>query len=159
MSYLLIDELNETNTTQNSQGFKNTSGRVIHLVHIRPHIFKHLAPAGSFYLQLQNFIGSKIADSNSLTAAEISSANYFHGYIRFDINASLQPSNSSPLTWYRLQLKSTGYTYDANAFIGWCINYEDFDLDVDYTIGGDLDRPFGLQFWELRNKEVKRVVL
>lgn len=160
MSYLLVDELGMSgSTTMPYQVFKNTSGRAIHIVHIRPHIYKHLAPSGSFYLEVQNYDGVKIAASNALTAAEISADDYYHGYIRFDLNLSLPPSTTDTSSWYRLQLKSTGYSFSESAYIGWCVNFEDYDLDVDYTIAGNLDRPFGVQFWELRNKDIKRVVL
>lgn len=96
-----------------------TDENVIHITAIRPHLYKHLAPAGSFYIQIQDANGKKIANSNSLTAANISASNYFHGYVRFDINASLFPE-----TQYRIALKSSGYSYSDSAYIGWCTDYD-----------------------------------
>lgn len=104
-----------------------TGSSVIHVTAIRPHIYKHLAPAGSFYIQIQDANGKKIANSNSLTAANISASNYFHGYVRFDVSASLFPE-----TQYRIALKSSGYSYSDSAYIGWCT---DFDLRK-YTLTG-----------------------
>lgn len=145
--YLMVNELNTFDLYQEL----TTPDRVVQVVHLRPHLYKHLAPAGSFYMQVQDTNGKKIKDSNALTAAEISSSNYFHGYIRFDISVTLRPE-----TTYRFALMSTGYTFSESAFIGWCNDWDYFRYTRDYTPAYDAQCPLDLEIWDKRLTE-KRV--
>lgn len=139
--YLIVNELNTFALYQEM----TTPDRVIQVVHLRPHLYKHLAPAGSFYMQIQDENGKKIVDSNSLSANDISASNYFHGYIRFDISATLRPE-----TTYRFALKSTGYTFSESAYIGWCNDWDHDRYARDYTPANESVYPLDLEIWDKR---------
>lgn len=81
---------------------------------VRPHLVKYGSPAGSFYIEIQDADGQLIATSNALTAAEISSASYFHGHVRFDVTAGLKAGRV-----IRVALKATGYTFSEATYIAW----------------------------------------
>ncbi len=111
---------------------------------IRINLYKHNIPAGSLSLELHDTNGELIATSaTSLTASEISSSNYFHGFIRFYVNAQLRKD-----TTYRVVLKATGYSFSEAAYFGWC---NGFDLGVyapDYTQTGSFQAPLAMEIWE-----------
>lgn len=136
---LLLDELNSDNLTQLVQ----TPSRVVHVKHIRPHLYKHAAPTGSFFIQIQDANGKKIANSNSLSAADISASTYFHGYVRFDIVASLTPDTN-----YYIALRSTGYTFGELAYIGWCRDYEHRKYAASYTPNTGVSSALDFEIWE-----------
>jgi hypothetical protein len=126
--------------------------RDINVKHVRPHLYKHLAPAGTVSIQIRDASDVLIATSDAVTITDISAQNYFHGEVRFDVNAMLLKNTS-----YYIRLVSSGYTYGANAFIGWC---QDFDLrkvGVDYTPAGSLNTPFLLELWELKRVDKGRI--
>jgi len=100
---------------------------------IRPHLYKHLSPAGSLYMEIRSDGGSLLSTSETLTISSIhsngfASANYGHGDIRFYTSARLAAN-----TTYQLWLKSTGYTYANSAFIGWCNDFDLRKIDKDFT--------------------------
>lgn len=157
--HLILEELpDSTAENQLLQPIWNKNGRPVHVKHLRPHIYKHLAPSGSFYMAITDVFQNVIAASNSLTATQINSANYFHGYVRFDIDAYLPKTvEGNFYTYYYLSLRSTGYTYSDSAFIGWCYDYDRAQFDLEYTPVGDLDMPFGCEIWESKNEPTKAV--
>lgn len=80
----------------------------------RLHLYKHLAPAGTLYVKLEDANGNLIKLSSAVTISSISSANYFHGFVKFDCPVSLMANTS-----YYLELTASGYSYSGSAFIGW----------------------------------------
>jgi hypothetical protein len=116
--------------------------RFVDIRHVRPHIYKHAAPAGEFAIQIQTEDGNPMATSNYLDAADISASTYFHGYIRFDLNVHLRPN-----TDFYVALISTGYTFSESAYIGWC---NGFDLGRYTNLGSSSDAFAELDFelWE-----------
>lgn len=115
----------------------------IQLAHVCAYLFRWLSPAGSVYLQLQDANGKKIADSDSVSIAALGSGNYWHGFRKFDLNASLKEN-----TDYYLELKSSGYTYGALAYVGWCADYEWRNaFAATYSPSTGRHAPLGLRLW------------
>lgn len=141
---LIVEDLSSGTVEQ-----KFTTGDFpVNVVAVRPHLYKHLAPAGSITMQLRDASGSLLASSNAVTIASITAAsgNYFHGMIKFDLNAGLLPN-----TVYRFRMTTTGYTHSDSAYVGWC---RDFDLgryDSTYTSDSGLGAALGLEIWENKN--------
>jgi hypothetical protein len=88
---------------------------------VRLHLCKFLSPAGTFTLSLLDDADNVLA-TKSQTLAEMQAAgsigfteNYYHGHVSFiwDRSLTLRPGV------YKLQLTSSGYTYDPDEFIGW----------------------------------------
>lgn len=121
-----------------------TPDRYVHLEAVRPHIYKHLGPSGSFKIQVLDADSNLVAESSTLTAADISASNYFHGYVKFPVKCTLSPSSS-----YFIQLAATGYTFSGSAFIGWC---NDFDLRKYDASGDGVYAPLDMEIWEYKTK-------
>lgn len=98
------------------QRFTSPTDRDVNLYCLRPHLFRWLSPSGSLYLQVQDENGLKIKNTETLAISSIGpGANYFHGNIQFLIDLPLKRA-----TDYWVELKGSGYTYSASAFVGWC---------------------------------------
>jgi hypothetical protein len=115
------------------------------VAYIRPHLYKHNAPSGSITLVVKNTSDSVLYTSDALTITDISTANYFHGYVRFAI-----PFVMIKDTTYRIYINSSGYTYNDSAFIGWCNDFDLHKYNLNYTPVCSTDRPLDLEVW---NKE------
>lgn len=91
--------------------------RPIFMDHVKVHIYKHLAPAGTIRMQLcdrNNVIVLAYAD---VIISTISSANYFHGMVKFELKYPLAANTE----YYLVMGTAGGYAYDPNAFIGWVL--------------------------------------
>lgn len=119
----------------------------IDVTNIRPHIYKHLAPAGSLSIEIRDTNNRVIATSNSVTITDISGSNYFHGYVKFDINAHLKSGES-----YYIALKSSGYTFSEAAWVGWCTDYDLRKYDADYSQATGFCSAMDLEIWEKRDR-------
>lgn len=126
-----------------------TPDRPVQLRYLRPHLLKYLNPAGSLTVQLRDATNSVVlATSDSVTIQSLHDATgpYFHGYVRFSLNAGLLP-----LTNYWLRLVPSGYSFSEAAYIAWC---KDFDLrkfDADYSPNLGVNSAFDFEPWELKN--------
>ena len=115
----------------------------LHVGAIRPHLYKHLAPAGSVYLRITDTNGNKIADSDSVTITSLSAENYWHGKVRFLISAALRRR-----TTYFVELKSTGYTYGGAAHVGWCNDYDLRNIHpASYANARGMSAPLAMEVW------------
>ena len=140
---LILIELDSDNLYQEISPTENQN-----LYAVRPHIYKHLAPAGSLFMQIQDSLGSVIANSETIAISTISSANYFHGYVRFLFNVSLKAD-----TIYRLSMRSVGYNYSSSAYIGWV---KDWDLKKYNDSYSALTTSSALDFEAWNSKEILR---
>lgn len=136
--HLIVHELKSLSLKQKF----TTPDRFVDVVHVRPHLYKHLSPSGNFKMQIQNDEGGKISESNTLTAANISSSSYFHGYIRFDIKAHLRPN-----TEYYFALIGSSYTFSESAYIGWC-NAFDFGRYINTASQSYPHAEMDMEIWE-----------
>lgn len=109
---------------------------------IRPHLYRHLNPAGTLYLELRDEFHNVIETSASLAISAIPSGNYFHGYIRFLMSTNLRAN-----TVYNVVLKSTGYTFSESAFIGWCNDYDLRKSEATYPGNTGVGAALDMEFW------------
>ena len=131
-----------------------TPNRRVNVRAIRPHIYKHNLPAGTLTINIRDTTGGLVKASDPVSISDIhtngaNSQDFFHGYIRFDIEKDLLPN-----TTYRIELASSGYTFAESAYIGWC---NDFDLrkyDADYSPNDGLVAAADMEIWE--SKETRR---
>jgi hypothetical protein len=135
---LLVTEL-KTSLFQTVTPDKNTQVEAV-----RINIYKHNIPSGTLSLEIHDNAGELIATSaTTILASEISSSNFFHGFVRFYVNAQLRKDVA-----YRIVLKASGYTFSEAAYFGWC---NSFDLQVyapDYTPANGFLAPLSLEIWE-----------
>lgn len=130
-----------------------TGAKDIVVEYIRPHLYKHLSPAGSLTVSIKDATDTTtIATSDTVTISSFDTANYVHGKVRFAIKAKLLKNTS-----YYICLNSSGYTYAANAFIGWCNDYDLAIVSKDYTPTSSLTCAFLFELWETKKIDKGRI--
>lgn len=139
MSKIVVHELDSTVVRQQL----TTLDKPIYIYALRPYVFRWLSPAGTAYMEIQDSNGKLIRVSESITIASIGTGNYWHGYYRFLVSIALRAE-----TTYYFALKTSGYTYASNAYLGWC---NDFDkrnaFGSSYDGANGMTAPLGLQIW------------
>lgn len=110
---------------------------------IRPHLYKHNFPSGSVVVEVHDNIGCLIAQSDSINIADISDANFYHGYIRFYIKAYLKAG-----TTYRVVIKAQGgYTFSESAYLGVCNSFDFATYPASYEPSLGVNSPLDIQVW------------
>ena len=73
MSSLVVHELGLTGAFGNTElkQLITVDDRDLDIVHIRPHLYRHLSPTGSLYMQVQDTNGKKIVDSAAVSIAAL----------------------------------------------------------------------------------------
>jgi hypothetical protein len=111
---------------------------------IRPHLYRHNFTTGSLRVQIWND-EDLIAESNAVEISSIGTAAFFHGYVRFDIDAYLQKD-----TDYQIYLYSDGldpYEFNESSYIGWCNGYDLGKYDATYAVASNLHEPLDVEVW------------
>jgi len=140
---LMVSELTASNIDQVVTPEKNTIVEAI-----RPHLYRHNMPTGSLKLQIRTAADALVAESEVINISDIGSLSYFHGYIRFYINAYLQ--KNVPYT-IRL-IGQGGYTFTESAYIGWCGGFDLGKYPVPTVIAESFNQPLDLEIWERTEK-------
>lgn len=86
---------------------------------VRLHLYKHGNPAGSLFVEIRDGQGQLVAISEQIPIESISEMMFFHGQIRFYVSAYLRPEST-----YQLVLKSTGYNFTEESYVGWCLDFD-----------------------------------
>jgi hypothetical protein len=137
---LLVDEL------QSSLYQEVTATKNFDLVAIRPHLYKHRNPSGNLTVELQDGNGELILASDVVNISAISAANFFHGYIRFDL---IKPILEGQV--YRIALiPGGGYSFSENAYIGWCRDYDLRKYTATYSPNTGHASALDFEAWERR---------
>ncbi len=114
---------------------------------VRPYIYMHNAPAGTFSLKVKS--GTTVLETLTFTSAQIksdlsTSDNFAH------IDISLIPSTGLMLEFGSIdfELSATGYTFSESSYMGWAVPYESVYNDINGSVPEyALDLPFGIQFF------------
>ncbi len=122
-----------------------TPTKDINLHAIRPHLYKALAPGGTLKVSVRDGNNKIIKESETITISTISTANYFHGYVRFLISMPLKSG-----TEYRISLAAAGgYTYAESDHVAWVIAHFDLaKVSSTYNPTAVFDSPLDLELWE-----------
>lgn len=119
---------------------------MVHAISI--YLYRHLAPAGSLYVEIQDSTGKRIKVSETIAISAIGDqTKYFHGFYRFLISVPLKAD-----TTYYVALKATGgYAFSELAYIGWG-NAWAFknSFPVTYSAPFGKNAPLALRVWEQR---------
>lgn len=146
---LLVHELVANSGVGSLLQWISTKSKKEHLTHVRPHLLKFGAPAGALTVQLVDEDGNVLTTSESVDIDDISSADYFHGYVRFEIEYVLEAE-----TRYGLLLQSSGYSFSESAYIGWCADRDLAKYEKQFSAQADEDYPLDVENWT-RQKRVK----
>jgi len=141
MSTLVVEELKG----ELSQVF--SPFRRLLVVAVRPYLYAHNFPAGTFKLQLID-ADDVVAGEQTFTAEDIytglnTTNAYAHAYLRvqFPSPVSLPPGD------YLMVITSTGYTFSENSYLAWVKEYEDKKVNTTYIISGAEDNPLSFELW------------
>jgi hypothetical protein len=112
VSTLIVEEL----ITDLEQEIKVTHG--IQVATIRPWVYFHNNPAGTFYFNIYGTSG--LVKSFSFNYLDVKTASglteaYFHSHYAISMTPFLLPRGT-----YTIKFEHSGYTYDTNSFVGWC---------------------------------------
>lgn len=138
---LLVEEL----VTELAQGVKSTSG-VRNVRHVRPHLFRKGAPAGTLKVEIRDSSGGLIATSPTVAISAIGTLTYAHGYVKFDVTAQLAPG----VTYQIALVPGGGYTFAESDWIGWCNGYDLGKYPPIVPVSGSLNQPLDMEIWEFK---------
>lgn len=145
MTQLLVHDLG----TYLAQDFTVLADKRIIVEAVRPYLYFHNSPSGTFTLSL--YKGATLIDSASITSSEIQTAlatsnNYFHAYSRFDFENHPVLNEGA----YTLKLTASGYINSSSSYIGWVALHEDLINNITYTPNSDSENPLTFQLWGYR---------
>ncbi len=136
---IIVHELEASAIEQRLTPSKNTIVEAL-----RPHIYRHNFPTGSLKLQILDMSDTLVGESENVDISDIGSENFFHGYVRFLINAYLAKD-----TTYKFQLVGEdGYTFDESAYCGWCNAYDLAKYPTPTTPLNSLHHSLDIEIWE-----------
>lgn len=143
MTTLVVEELVTTLTQELTLSFRPRA----HISHVRPYLYVHNTPAGTFTLSIRDSL-SNVLSSGTFTAQDIydglaTTNDYAHAYFRVTF-ASVVPA---PPGNYSLHLSSSGYTFSESAYLGWVREHEDLKVPITYTPANDFGNPLSYEIW------------
>lgn len=152
MSNLVVDDL-DTTLTQ-----KVTPTETVIIAAIRPHILIHGNPSGSLRVDIYDSTNTTLLKSSEeITIAAIKTLatiteNFFHGYIRFNIDWGLVKD-----TEYSIRLEGlSGYSFSTSDFIGWCRDFDTRKYNASYSPSTGFSSAFDMEIWR-QNDNVRSV--
>lgn len=146
---LLVDTL--TTTIEQTFYLKNDTRYI--LEEIKPYLYFHNAPAGTFTLTLLR--GSTEITSKSFTTNDVKTAlnttdNYFHLFypVQFDSFLPLEKGT------YKLRLSSSGYVFSGSSYIAWVKEFESIYQEFENDISVVTDYPYSFRLIINNNREL-----
>ena len=146
MTDLVVEELKTTL----SQSFSIDLNRRYTVAGIRPYIYMHNSPAGTFTISLKE--GATTHASKSFTSADIKSDlstadNYAHIWKALVFANPLLLSRGS----FVLELSSSGYSFSESSHIGWIKEHDNIFQTTDGNNNTDYNNPLSFQLFEEKN--------
>lgn len=136
---LVVHELKDDGVSQVLRATRNVIVEAI-----RPHIYRHNFAAGSLKVQILDSENTLVAESEAVNISSIGSEDFFHGYVRFYINAYLAKDQD-----YKFKLVGAGgYSFSEAAYIGWCNGFDLGKYTKTYSNMNSLQEPLDLEVWE-----------
>jgi hypothetical protein len=141
MTKIVVSEL----VTRLEQEFTYNKSVIKQLLYIRPYLYVHNNPSGTFNFDLLS--GSTLILRRSFTAQDLYSALettdlYAHLFYRLDFEIPLPPGT------YKLRLSSPDYVYSTSSYIGWVHMHDDPINDFSYTTVVDNKLPLSFEAYE-----------
>lgn len=134
---IIVHEMYGTSLEQTITPTKNSLVEAI-----RPHIYISSLASGSLYMQITNSLDEVLATSDTVNITDITTANYYHGYVRFYINFYMKAN-----TTYKVKLVSNGITYTTANYVGWANSYDLNKYPIGYTPGTSDRYPLDMEIW------------
>ena len=110
---------------------------------VRPHIYRHNFPTGNLKVQILTEADDLVAESSEVPISSIGTEDFFHGNVRFLLNAYLNKNTN-----YKIKLVGTGgYSFNESAYIGWCVGFDLGRYPETYEPASLLNKPLDLEIW------------
>lgn len=143
MTTLVIDELRGTALTQ---VINITLQNRIQIAGIRPYIYMHNAPAGTFTFKIKS--GANTIASQTFTSAEIktdmaTANNYVHIWKKLTFSTPIQLKTGA----YTLELSSSGYTFSNSSYLAIIREHENISNTINGTPVSDFFNPWAHQLF------------
>lgn len=136
---LIVQELQASALTQVVTPDQNTIVEAI-----RPHIYRHHFATGTLQIQIKDNTNTVIATSEKINIADIGTMQFFHGYVRFYINAYLTAGQA-----YTICLTAQdGYSFAESAYCGWCNGFDLGKYPATSIPASAVQSPLDLEIWE-----------
>lgn len=125
-----------------SQSFTPSKNTIVEAV--RPHIYRHNFPTGTLKIEIYDSEDALVAESESIDIADIGSAAFFHGYVRFYIDAYLAADET-----YTFKLVGEdGYSFSEPAYCGWVNSVDLNKYPMGFSPANHAEYPLDLEIWE-----------
>lgn len=146
MTSLVVEELETTLT----QSFSIYVDKRITLAGLRPYIYMHNEPTGTFTFTLKR--GGVSIASDSFTSADIksdlsTSDNYVHIWKFLEFSEVVQLERGD----YTLELSHSGYTFAESGYLGWIKEHENLTNEVSGSPLTNFNNPMAFQLFELKD--------
>jgi hypothetical protein len=139
---LAVQEL-DTSLEQDVTPSRNTI-----VVAIRPHLYRHNFASGGLKLQILDESDTLVSESGEIQIEDIGTSDFFHGYVRFYINAYLERD-----TKYTVKMLPTGsYSFDESAYIGWANSFDLAKYSPTTLPFNVAEYPLDLEIWHRKEK-------
>lgn len=146
MTTLVIEEL----VTTLSQEFTINSEKGILLKSIRPYLYVHNNPVGTFTVKLKQGITelfSKNFQSSDLYNALSTSNAYAHLFFNIEFDYPIHLIENT----YKIELSSSGYSFSEASYIAWIKEHENLKVPLSYSPLDDLNNPMSFELWSYKN--------
>lgn len=146
MTMLVVEELKSTLT----QSFTVDLNRRITVAGIRPYIYMHNSPTGTFTLSLKEGATTHATvtfDSTEIKSDLVTSDNYAHLWKALTFVDPLQLSKGS----FSLVLSSSGYSFSESSYLGWIKEHDNIFQTTDGNNNTDYNNPLSFQLFEKKH--------
>lgn len=115
---------------------------------VRPHIYLHNNPEGSLKVQILTEDDVLISESDEIEISQITSAPEYHGYVTFNVSASLLKG-----TRYKFSVvAANGYEFSELSYCAVCNDYDLRKYDTTTPVVHSTVAPLDLEIWSRSNK-------
>lgn len=115
---------------------------------VRPHLYIHNCPGVPLQVRILSLRGSLIAESDVIDTSEITAAPFYHGYVRFLIEANLKKG-----TKYRFQVAALSpYTFDSDSYVGVANDYDLRKYQPNPADPPSMLAPLDIEVWTFSKK-------
>ena len=120
---------------------------------IRPYIYAHNVPAGTFTLDLvdsqSNVVASQAFTSQEIYDGLATTDLYAHAFFRvlFDHPVPMPKGD------YIIRITPTFYSFSENSYLAWVREYEDLKVPINYVPSVDSENPLAFEIWSYESCE------
>lgn len=118
-----------------------------HVTAVRPYLYLHNTPAGTFTMAVLN-ASSTVLASQTFTAQDVydglsTTDDYSHAFFRVAFANKIH----LPAGDYKLRLSASGYSFAESSYMGWIREHEYSKVPTTFVPTSDLANPLSYEIW------------